>query len=321
MAGAGADRDAPPAVLDDVKRRRLPLPETGVEIALLDWGGDGPLALLHHANGFGAALWEPVAVLLRPHFRVVAMDARGHGDSSKPAGDRAYAWHHFGDDARAVARALAAEHPSGRVALALGHSFGGTSLMMAAASEPALFERLLMVDPVLHPPPAATGVDPERAARVGKLAERARQRRQVFASREEAGAIWREKPLFESWTERAFALYLAEGLADRPDGQVELKCPGEVEGAIFGNGPDFDAWEVASRVKTPARLLWAERGDFPRFAYEAIVERMAEADIRDVATGHLVPMERPELVAEEALAFAGAGARPGGSGVAQRSTG
>jgi len=275
-----------------------------VEIALLDWGGDGPLALLHHANGFCAALWEPVAALLRPHFRVVAMDGRGHGDSSKPEGEGAYAWHHFGDDALAVARSLAGEHPDGRVSLALGHSFGGTSLMMAAALEPTLFGKLVMVDPVLPPPREATLADPERAERVGGMADRARKRRQVFASREAAAETWGEKPLFAAWTPRAFELYLAEGLADRPDGQVELKCPGEVEGAIFAAGPDFDPWEVASRVRTPTLLLWAERGDFPRVVYEAVVERMADASIHDVSTGHLVPMERPDLVADEVLAFA-----------------
>ena len=301
-------------MLDDVQRRTLPLPGRGVEIALLDWGGDGPLALLHHANGFCAALWEPVAAELRPHYRVVAMDARGHGDSSKPEGDAAFAWHHFGVDALAVARALAREHPDGRVALALGHSFGGTSLMMAASQDSALFDRLVMVDPVLHPKPDASMADPTRSERLSVMVERARTRRQVFASRDEARESWRDTVLFEHWTQRAFDLYLAEGLADRPDGSVELKCPGVVEAAIFGAGPDFDAWQVASRVKTPTLLLWAESGDFPRFVYEAVAEGMADARIRDLAAGHLATMERPELVVEAVLEFAGLEA-------AQRSTG
>jgi pimeloyl-ACP methyl ester carboxylesterase len=301
-------------MLENVTRRRLPLPDAGVEIALLDWGGEGPLALLHHANGFCAALWTEVADELRHHYRVVAMDARGHGDSSKPTGDDAYLWHRFGDDARAVATALAAEHPDGRIALALGHSFGGTSLMLAASQEPALFDRLVMVDPVMKPPRGALSPDPERENRAGELADRARRRRQVFESRQAASESWREKAMFATWTQRAFDLYLAEGLADRPDGSVQLKCPGEVEGAIFAAGPDFDFWEVASRVKTPALLLWAERGDFPRAVYESVARRMADAEVRAVAAGHLVPMERPDLVVDAVLDFAGRAAD-------QRSTG
>lgn len=313
MAPTGRGRETSRPVLENANRRRLPLPNAGVEIALLDWGGDGPLALLHHANGFCAALWEPVAERLRRHYRVVAMDARGHGDSSNPEGESAYAWHQFGHDARTVGRALAAEHPDGRVALALGHSFGGTALMMAAAEDSALFDQLVMVDPVLHPRPTDVINDPERRERVGELAERARKRRQIFESRDEARATWSDKALFQNWTPRAFDLYLAEGLVDRPDGRVELKCPTSVESAIFGAGPDFDAWQVAPNVKTRTLLLWAERGDFPRSAYEGVAAIMADAVVRDVPAGHLVPMERPELVSEAVLDFV--------PSAAQRSTG
>src|SRR5262249_25021664 len=112
--------------------RRIPLVDRGVEIALLDWGGGGPLGLMHHANGFCAGTLGLVAEALVPHFRVIGMDARGHGDSSKPEGPAAYRWDHFAEDYLAVARVLAAEH-GGRVAIGLGHSFGGTSALGAAA--------------------------------------------------------------------------------------------------------------------------------------------------------------------------------------------
>ena len=77
---------SPAEILAAAERRVLRLPGRGVDIALLDWGGDGPLALLHHANGFCKGVWGLVAEGLRRDFRVVAMDARGHGDSSKPKG-------------------------------------------------------------------------------------------------------------------------------------------------------------------------------------------------------------------------------------------
>jgi len=275
-----------------------------VEIALLDWGGEGPLALLHHANGFCAATWAPVAERLRSRFRVMAMDARGHGRSTKLADDAAYAWPSFGGDAAAVARSLAEEHPDGRIALGLGHSFGGTALMMAAADHPDLFGRLVLVDPIL-PPPAAIekALDPRRPARGRSLADRARRRRQEFPDRETARAVWASKALFLSWDPRALDLYVAEGLRDRPDGGVELRCSARIEAAIFAQGRGIDTWAIASRVKTPTLLLWAQRGDFPRIVFESVAERMDDALIHDVPSGHLIPMERPDLVAEEALAF------------------
>ena len=60
--------------------------DASIEIAGLDWGGDGPIALLNHANGFCAATWGLVAGKLCERFRVVGIDARGHGDSdTRPA--------------------------------------------------------------------------------------------------------------------------------------------------------------------------------------------------------------------------------------------
>ena len=291
-------------MLEDVRRRRIALDDSNLEIALLDWGGDGPIALLHHANGFCAATWAPVVESLRSRFHVVAMDARGHGDSSRPEDATAYAWAHFGADALAVARLLVAESGAGRIALGLGHSFGGTSLLMAAGSEPGLFERLVLVDPVLPPPRAmVAAIDPERVERSDDLIERARRRREVFPDRAYARGSWSEKPLFRDWDARAFELYLQEGLRDRPDGQVELKCSTEVEAAIFSQGRSFDTWEIASKVSTPTLLLWAERGDFPRIVFEEVAKHMGDVRIHDAPTGHLVPMEHPDLVAREVLAF------------------
>ena len=71
-------------------------------------------------------------------------------------------WREFGADLAAVARALADEHGE-RIALGLGHSFGGTSMLLAAAEEPALFERLVLADPgAARAARRSTADDPER---------------------------------------------------------------------------------------------------------------------------------------------------------------
>ena len=54
-----------------------------------------PLALLHHANGFCGGMWALVVEALGDDFHCLALDARGHGDSSKPEADAAYAWSCF----------------------------------------------------------------------------------------------------------------------------------------------------------------------------------------------------------------------------------
>jgi pimeloyl-ACP methyl ester carboxylesterase len=277
--------------------RRLALPERGVEIALLDFGGAGPLALAHHANGFCKGMWAEVAHALRGELRLVAMDARGHGDSSRPEGPQAFAWREFAADLAAVAARLVAE--AGRpLALGIGHSFGGTSLLGAAATRPDSFERLLLADPVTPPPPAQHG--PERAAHVGQMVDAARRRRNDWPSRAEARAWFSERSLFASWTPVALDLYVEDGLRERSDGSVELKCPGAVEAAVFEQGEALDLMTWTKGLAAPALWLWAERGSFPLPLYEALAGSMARARIERVPAGHLIPMERPDRVAAAA---------------------
>ena len=290
----------PAEILAAAERRTLHVPQRGVDIALLDWGGDGPLALLHHANGFCKGVWGLVAEGLRGRFRVVAMDARGHGDSSKLEGPKAYAWQEFIDDLVAVAAALAAEAKSGRVALGLGHSFGGTSFIGAAWQRPELFERLLLLDPVVPLPPSLAR-PPTYDDHLDKMVEGARRRRSVFASRDEALSQWRQRSFFAHCDPRALELYVLDGLRQRADGSVELKCPGAVEAAVFAQGPGLDVFALAAGVRTPTLIQWAERGNFPRARHETIAASMQDGRVEAVPTGHLVPMERPDLVIAAAL--------------------
>jgi pimeloyl-ACP methyl ester carboxylesterase len=291
------------ALLATAARRTIALPENGVEIALLDWGGNGPLVLLHHANGFCKGVWGLVADALRDRYRVLSMDARGHGDSSKPSGPAAYAWDRFAEDVAGVASRLAAEHGDGRVALGIGNSFGGTALVGAAARRPDLFGQLVLVDPVVPPPPSVVRT-PERAAHMHRLVEGARKRRAHFPSRAEARAQWAKRKLFAHWDRRALALYAEDGLRDSSGGGVELKCPPEIEATIFAESGSLDLFALARQLVTPTLMLWAAQGDFPRPLYEVLASSMADGRVETLEAGHLTPMERPDLVVEAALRFA-----------------
>ncbi len=221
----------------DATRRAVSPRGRDVELRALDWGGDGPLALLHHANGFCAATWAPLARELRGSHRVIAIDARGHGGSSAPAAFEAYDWQEFIADWIAVSEALVSERGE-PIALAVGNSFGGTLAACAAALRPGLFRRVALLDPVIRPSAellASHGLAPPGGFSEGPnpIAARARERRSIWPSREAAGSSWRDKDMFRSWEPRAFELYLEHGLRDRGDGQVELCCAPATEAAVF----------------------------------------------------------------------------------------
>ncbi len=292
-------------MLSNVERSRLPLPGRGVELSLLDWGGSGPLALLHHANSFCAALWDPVARRLRDRFHVVGYDARGHGDSSVPEGRKAYEWSEFWSDLVAVAEALT-NGGRERVALGLGHSFGGTSMVFAAGHRPGLFERLVLLDPVLMPPPGfvpPAGFEPP-AEGPSPMAEGARRRRHVWPSPQAVVEAWsRPGHPFSAWNRRSLELYAHEGFRRRPDGQIELKCSGEVEATIYEMNRSASVYGAASDVQAPALILSGVRTHFPDFLFERLQAELPRGELDSIDAGHLLLMEAPDVVADRILEF------------------
>ncbi|MFT8245258.1 alpha/beta fold hydrolase [Roseomonas sp. BN140053] len=109
-------------------------------------GGEGPpVALLHglfgQARNFGA-----LSRALSARHRVLAMDARNHGDSPHDAG---MDFDTMAADAAETLRGLGA-----RPAALVGHSMGGKIAMRLALTDPGAVSRLLVADiaPVPNPP-------------------------------------------------------------------------------------------------------------------------------------------------------------------------
>src|SRR5262245_60084096 len=86
--------------------RDIVVEHDGLRIHALDWGGDGLTLLLQHPNGFCAGFFDPLARVLRDQFRVIGVDARGHGDSDRPDDVVACTFPAARDDVLAVLDAL-----------------------------------------------------------------------------------------------------------------------------------------------------------------------------------------------------------------------
>jgi pimeloyl-ACP methyl ester carboxylesterase len=283
-------------MLEGVVRKRVPSSEPGVELATLDWGGDGELIVIHHANGFCAATYAPIAIALRDRVRVIGVDARGHGDSTSVDATEhpeSYRWERMATDYSAVLAHLIGTTGRDRIRLAIGHSFGGVLTLAAAAARPGLVDEALLLDPVILPPVA------ERKAfddRVPDLASGARRRRAVFPTREAAYDHFATRGLFEAFRPEALALYVGEGMGETESGEVRLKCDPTVEAAVFDQGSAMDVFTVAPQVRARTRLVHATRGNFPVAAFEALASQMPHASVESCDSGHLFPMERPEFV-------------------------
>ncbi len=284
----------------------------GVRLHHLRWStGDRPFPpiVLVHATGFLARLWQPVAEALASRFTVHALDLRGHGDSDKPldtsgedplapetesiAGD--YHWQNFVDDLAGFMDAL-----SLKGAPIVGHSSGAAAAVYLAATRPEYVSNLVLIEPIIIP----SGITMDEDQR-GRMAEAARKRRQVWGSPEEMVAAYRARPTFEHWREDVLRLYAEEGTYRREDGQIALKCPGEIEAQVFENSASLNIWDILPRVDSPALVMKGERTEgFLALVATGVAGRMPNAQLVTISNaGHLAPMERPQAVAAEGLGF------------------
>jgi pimeloyl-ACP methyl ester carboxylesterase len=120
----------------------------GPNIHVLDWGGQGPPAVLLHGGSLTAHTWDYVAIALRANFRLVALDMRGHG-ASDWASD--YSIESCATDLMTVIDGLGIERT--RI---VGMSLGGTVACEFALRHPDRTESLAMVDVTSRPVFAAT---------------------------------------------------------------------------------------------------------------------------------------------------------------------
>jgi len=265
------------------------------ELALhyLDFGGDGPPLVLLHATGFHAWLWLPYARPFRERFHVLALDQRGHGESDKPSSG--YRWEIFGADLAAFLDALGLEGVQ-----AVGHSKGATAIAAAAAAGTDRLARAVLIEPVLFFGEPATGPVWE-----SPLVAAARRRRNIWPSRAAMFTSLRARLPFAAWEEEFVRLYVDHGVAERPDGTVELLCPGEIEAQVYAHAPMTDSAELLSRLDVPALLVRGEHstGLDGRVAGEALA-RLPQATLVTVpGAGHFAPMERSGAVAEAIARF------------------
>ncbi|MFP6599873.1 MAG: alpha/beta hydrolase [Deltaproteobacteria bacterium] len=262
-----------------------------LRLAVQDWGGSGDTVLFAHPTGFLGAVWAPVVAGLRAGGfagRVLSYDQRGHGLSSKP--DSGYEWERFVADTELLMDELGLEG-----VLGVGHSAGATTLAAVAAEHPLRFRRLVLVDPIVFDDElrAALGDEPN------PLAERTRSRRTVWHSREQIIESYGAREPYGTWTQEALEAYISAGCFERPDGMVELLCPGRIEAQVYEQAPMFDALSRLSRLELPCLVVRGQTsGSFPEERAAKALAAMTDARLVTVAdTTHFVPMERPDELA------------------------
>ena len=268
------------------RARRVPLPTRGGAMAVLDFGpADRPVDIVFsHANGFNGRTYRSILAPLASGLRLLAVDMRGHGVSTLPTPSVGWpGWTAYRDDLLALIEAeLTAP------AVLCGHSMGGTTSLLAAASAPDSVKALVLFDPVFVSG-APVGPNP--------LADGAERRRAVFPSKADALQAYTGRGAFRSWSPEQLSDYVEAGFRDTEDGHVTLTCTPAWEASNF-RIHNYDIWTAFDETRCPIRMLRAETGSTARIeGREDELRALGRVRFETVpGTTHFLPMERPEVV-------------------------
>jgi pimeloyl-ACP methyl ester carboxylesterase len=227
----------------------------GLAIHVLEWSDTGTPLVFVHGFGNEAHIWDDFAPVVAPHYRTVAVDLRGHGDSDHDP-ERRYDYEHHVADLEAVTAALGIE----RLVL-VGHSFGGRTSILFAAKHPERMAGLVIVDiGPEHDPRGTTRIRMEVMQRGdGSFADPAEYER-VLAHNFPAGSP------------DALRRMARQELRRRADGRYERKA----DPAFMGGRPGQGEAEAEARERDTAKRLWDALGRIP---CPTLVVRGAASDI------------------------------------------
>lgn len=305
----------PPAI----EGLRIALPH-GIELSCRVAGDPAaPTLLFLHGFPEAAFAWDEVMRRLAPRYRCVAPDQRGYGSSSRPAAVEAYRPKHLVADIAALIGVLGAP-----VRGLVAHDWGGAVAWNLAAQQPALLERLVM----LNAPHPATFLrelrdNPAQQAASAYMPWLCRPGAEAVLAEDDFRRLFRmlaaghgaggdaDQDRLPAWLDEPMRARYREVWSAGLDGALNwyraspLRPPTpEHPGAAA-----LQLDDEAVTVRVPTCLLWGEADIALLPALLDGLERwVPRLDLRRVpGASHWIVHERPQLVVETIEGFVGGG--------------
>ncbi len=250
----------------------MKLQANGIGIGYDCAGPEGaPVVILHHSLATNRHMWDAAArLLLEEGYRLLWMDARGHGQSDAP--DGAYDFEVLWRDVTGLMDALKIER-----AHYLGLSMGGIIGQFLGLNAPERLESLILVSTQCRVPDAAKAAWEER-----------------FAAVEERGMESLVQPTLARWFTEPFLDTGDPVIADIA--QMIRKTP--VKGYI-GWGSAICGLDIAERlsgIKLPTLIIVGEEDPGTDVAAARLIhDNIGESELRIMdGASHQLSVERPQ---------------------------
>ncbi|MDA1347486.1 MAG: alpha/beta hydrolase [Chloroflexi bacterium] len=245
------------------------------------WDGGGPTILLLHGDMRTSRSFDALARELKGEFRIVALDARGHGGSDWPP--TGYSIRDRVDDLTAFCKAIGLKD-----AVGIGHSMGGGIVPLSSQDAPGIFSSMVLLEPDF--------VFDDAFHRRG--VRRFNRPRRAWASRSELQAYLGQHRMAGRWRDDVIEDVVQHETMEMPDGTVEMKWSTSTFNVEDGPGNRYDLRPVFRDMNIPGLFVLGEENA----GYYADLARIASdrPGLRSVTVsgaGHNMYMERPDAVA------------------------
>ncbi len=264
-----------------------------------DFGGSGDVIHIAHANGFPAGTYKQLAQNLISDYHVIGMNARPLWIDEDYR--KVKSWYTLAKD---LIRFLDEKQLSNIIGV--GHSFGSIITIIAANRRPDLFSKLVLVEPAILPInlQRVVSIAPVPVLkRIAPIIRTAGNRTDLWESQKEVFAHFRIKKVFKHISDEILWDYVRSVITATETGKVKLAYSKEWEAHIFATV--VNPWTQIKKLKLPYLTIRAQYSD--AFGgkewdkWKAFGKQNMFIEMPDV--GHLVPFEKPDLVAEHILHF------------------
>ncbi len=257
------------------------------ELRVWEWPGEAPGALLLHGIGNYGRYWDLFADQVAGRIRLVAPDARGHGESAKPAAG--YGPWDFVADAVSVMDACAMPRP-----LVIGHSLGGFHATALTLAHPDRVRALVLVD--VGPRVEEAGSSRARRLSLG--------RPDRFP--DDAAALAYLHQTSPGYSDAVYANRMRWVFA-REGGALAWRSSKAALAHILDDSRTSSAavWSRLHEIACPVLVIRGTRS--PSFAEATAREMLVtlpRAQLVELDAGHNVALDRPAELADALLRFA-----------------
>lgn len=250
-----------------------------MELFFRKLGHGQPLIILHGLMG-SSDNWLTQAKLLAQHYEVYTVDQRNHGQSSH---SEAFDYKVLAQDIKDFIQKHHLEKP-----IVLGHSMGGKAAMNFAVANPALLDRLIVVDiaPKAYPVHHDNIVDGLKAIPIDTL-----------QTRNEADEI-----LSQHVPEPDVRQFLLKNLSRKPEGGFTWK----INLPIIDKNLELisEGMQYPGTFKGPSLFIRGKRSNYVKDEDREEIKRLfPNSSLITMETGHWVQAEKPQEFVDIVLEF------------------